>query len=374
MTDSDRQLLIWLSAVPGVGIKTLDQILKQAKNYHVELAEIVKKSDSFLKKLTLKNSQIDSLRAFQKEYSPTCYEDFLSSKNIQTVCFEDESYPRLLTEISSIPYVLYVKGQSHFWNTLPISVVGTRHLTSYGDHATRVITSELIDLGATIISGFMYGADCVAHETAIQKNGKSVAVLGYGFDFLPQLEEPYHVEKFLETGNVFISEFAPFVSAHKGNFPMRNRIVAGMSLATVVTEAAERSGSLITAQYALDFNRSVCAIPGPFHSLYSQGTKNLINQGAKLVTSGLEVISETQPASLVENNTLNRDEKVKEKVQGLVDDVEKTIVLLLHSESFSAQELSEKMETELTILLPKLSVLEVKGLIYRKGNKWWSYL
>ncbi|CAN5294825.1 DNA-processing protein DprA [soil metagenome] len=375
MNSKEREVLIWLTAIQGVGPQTVRKILERLKDFSGSLEELLKGRDSFYKKISLSELQIEALKNFQKKYSPQEYLQYLSEKNIDVVCWNDTVYPELLREISVIPYVLYVKGPMSFWQNLPISVVGTRHLTHYGELATEAISSELIDLGATIVSGFMYGADMKAHLTAIQKKGRTVGVLGYGFDYLPPESAGYPTQTFLDTKNTFVTEFAPFVAAHKGNFPIRNRIVAGMSHATVVTEAAQKSGSLITAQYALDFGRLVCAVPGPYTSPYSEGTKELVNQGAKLITSGFEIISELKPSLGNKNNNLSDREQKKQNGLLLVSNLaEKRILELLFQQSEYAETLSEILKIGITTTLTHLSMLEVKGLIYQKGNKWWSYL
>jgi len=377
MTERDREVLIWLTAVPGIGPQTVSKVLQRLQNFSFQLEEVCENHDSFYKKISLSDAQITALKKFQLRFSPQNYLELLTEKDIDVLCWDEEKYPSLLKEISSIPHVLYVKGPAESWQNLPISVVGTRHLTSYGEEVTKVISGELVDLGATIVSGFMYGADMEAHLTAIQKKGKTVGVLGYGFDYLPTNTTQYPTQQFLEAGNTFVTEFAPFVAAHKGNFPVRNRIVAGMSHATVVVEAAQKSGSLITAQYALDFGRLVCAVPGPFTSLYSEGTKNLVNQGAKLVTTGLDVISELRPS--LETSVLNgsESEKIQRRKNGLLlvhEKLEREILEHLFQQSEYAEKLAEVLKIPISALLIHLSMLEVKGLIYQKGNKWWSYL
>jgi DNA processing protein len=374
MIAHDRKIFIWLSAVPGIGPQTLKYIHKLLSRKKLFLQEFLQPSQSFCKKIGLSDRQAESLRNFKDSFSPQSYEDLLSEKKISVICFDDEKYPKLLKEIDAMPFVLYAKGPPDFLNTLPISVVGTRRLTSYGEQATKAITSELLDLGATIVSGFMYGADMQAHLTALQKHGKTVGVLGYGFDFLASESTEYPVKKFLEEGNTFLTEFAPFVPAHKGNFPARNRIVAGMSFATVVTEAAQKSGSLITAQYALDYGRLVCAVPGPYTSIYSEGTKHLINQGAKLVTSGLEIISEIEPMlELPTSNTAEKNDQKKAFILQIPNEHDRQIMLKLHTQSESTDVLAEACKLDISTTLSRLSMLEVQGLIHRVDDKWWSY-
>ncbi len=375
MNQNERQSWIWLGAVPGVGAKTLINIRQKLELFNYTLSDFLHEPPQAFERISLKQSQIESLQSFQKEYSVADYNELLESKNIQVICWSDESYPALLREIPDYPSVLYIKGINDLWKALPISVVGTRHLSPYGELATTIITRELVEYGATIISGFMYGADLVAHQTAIHKHGKTVGVLGYGFDYLPENNSQYQTEHFLECGNAFITEFAPFISGRKGNFPLRNRIVAGISHATVVTEAAQKSGSLITANAAAEYGRLVCAVPGPLTSIYSEGTKNLINQGAKLVTSGSEIIEEIFP-SLELATPIKKQKKLQRKVF-LINKLSATdsdILNMLNGAGLNTDEVATKLKKDISEVISLLSILEVAGAVKRVGDKWWSYL
>ncbi len=188
---------------------------------------------------------------------------------------------------------LYRRGALPDPSLPTIAIVGTRQITPYGRYVTQQFTKELVAAGFVIVSGFMYGVDAVAHETCIDNGGKTIAVLGYGLD------APYYprshallAKKLLAHGSCLVSEYAPHVHAHASHFPRRNRIVSGLSLGVLVTEAAVRSGTMITARLAAEQGREVFAVPGPFDSLYSEGTKELVNQGAKLVTSIHDIVDE----------------------------------------------------------------------------------
>ncbi len=203
--------------------------------------------------------------------------------------------PELLSEIPDPPTQLHIRGSWPDEKFPRIAVVGTRHVTSYGRMVTQRFTKDLVNAGFVIVSGFMYGVDAIAHETAIDCGGKTIAVLGYG------LEAPYYprsharlAEKILSHGSCIVSEFDSRTVAIPENFPRRNRIVSGLSLGVLVTQAGVKSGSLITARLAVEQGREVFAIPGPIESPYSEGTKELINLGAKLVTSIRDIVDELQ--------------------------------------------------------------------------------
>lgn len=201
--------------------------------------------------------------------------------------------PLLLSQIPDAPKHLYIKGEWPDESMPRIAIVGTRHVTPYGRMVTQQFTKELVKAGFVIVSGFMYGVDAIAHETAVDCGGKTIAVLGYG------LHAPYYpkshsilARKVLEHGSCLVSEFEPTVTAVPENFPRRNRIVSGLSLGVLVTEAGTKSGSLITARLAVEQGREVFAVPGRIDSPYSEGTKELINLGAKLVTSFRDIVDE----------------------------------------------------------------------------------
>jgi len=372
MEQQEREGLIWLSAVSGIGTRTLWKITSQLELAELTLDEMIRKNT--YNQLQLSESQIHALHHFRRQFSPADYTELLVEKKIDTLCWSDPNYPALLREVPNHPVVLYYQGPSDFWQALPIAVVGTRHLTPYGEQATKIITRQLVQLGATIISGYMYGADKVAHQTTLAEGGKTVGVLGYGFDFLVDTDSQCPLQAFLESGNTFITEYAPFLPAQKAHFPMRNRVVAGLSHATVVTEAAQRSGSLITANWAVEYNRLVCAVPGPLTSIYSEGTKQLINQGARLVTSGLEIVEELFP-SLSENETNIKLKKIKkvQQTEGKIDYIDQNIVDFLKSMESTVDDVAERFELSISETITHLSLLEVQDLVTRNGDKWGSY-
>ncbi len=205
--------------------------------------------------------------------------------------------PQLLSQIPDPPTHLSIRGS---WpdESLPrIAVVGTRHITPYGRMVTQRFTRELVQAGFVIVSGFMYGVDAVAHQTAIDSGGQTIAVLGYGLDapFFPSSHAPL-AQAIISHGGCLVSEYAAKQRAIPENFPRRNRIVSGLSLGVLVTEAGVKSGSLITARLAVEQGREVFAVPGPIDSPYSEGTKELVNLGAKLVSTIRDIVDELQYA------------------------------------------------------------------------------
>ena len=211
--------------------------------------------------------------------------------NINVVTIVDEEYPVLLDNIYQPPFVLYCKGNLELLSATSVAVVGTRNPTNYGIQATTQIVKELVSRKYVIVSGLARGIDIVAHRQAIKNSGYTIAVLGSGFMYLYPKEHT-QIADFIGKNHLLISEYPPYTKPQKHQFPERNRIISGISQGTVVVEAKEKSGSLITADLALQEGREVFAVPGSIFSPFSEGTNSLIQQGAKLIMNINDIVSE----------------------------------------------------------------------------------
>ena len=213
---------------------------------------------------------------------------------METLTFDDPRYPRLLKEIPDPPAVLYVQTTDLSLRfTRTIAVVGTRRVTPYGEEVTRKLTRGLVEKGFTIVSGMALGVDTVAHQTALDCEGTTIAVLGSGIDIIyPPSNARLYRAISRARGSAIYSEFAPGVRPAREQFPRRNRIISGLSMGVVVIEGDERSGTLITARYAAEQGRDVFAVPGPVTSPMSRAPAILIKQGAKLVESVEDILDE----------------------------------------------------------------------------------
>lgn len=233
----------------------------------------------------------DKLIQAKKNLEPEKYFNQMSAYGIKILTFFDAHYPKNLKEIYDPPLILYYKGNILKQDEYAIGVVGTRKITGYGKIVTQSLTQKLAGNGFTIISGLAAGVDTVAHYSAIGSNGRTLAVLGGGLNRIFPAQNENLAQKIIEKFGACISEYPPDHPHLAGNFPSRNRIISGLSKAILVTEAAEGSGSLITANFALEQGREVFAVPGPITSAQSLGTAKLIKVGAKLV-SGIDDILE----------------------------------------------------------------------------------
>lgn len=211
--------------------------------------------------------------------------------NIGVIGLDDPNYPRHLKEIFAPPPFLFFRGNLQLAQAPTIAIVGSRAFTPYGKNIAYQLSSDLVRIGVTIVSGLALGIDTHAHRGALEQNGATIAVLGSSIDhpYPPQNRDLFNA---ISQSGLVLSEFPLGTKPEAHNFPRRNRIISGLSLGTVVVEAGERSGALITAQFALEQNRDVFAVPGPIHSGRSIGTHKLIQQGAQLVLSTQDILSE----------------------------------------------------------------------------------
>jgi len=295
----------------------------------------------------------------------------LKEKDVWFMTLLDEDYPQILKEIRNPPFVLYGRGNP---STLyarsgpPIAVVGARRTTQYGREVTKLLVAELVLNGLTIVSGLALGVDAVSHVTCLENNGKTIAVLGCGVDCCNPRENQSIYDKILESGNCIISEFPLGMRPTQWTFPARNRIIAGLSQAVLVTEGAEDSGSLITAGFALKFGRKVFAVPGPITSQMSKGPYVLIQKGAKLVTCSKDIISELG----ISNSQFPISNKSKITNKKGDTEEENTILKLLNQEPMHFDEIVKKTKFKSSKLSSILSLMELKGLIKSLNNGFFS--
>lgn len=289
------------------------------------------------------------------------YEKETEEKGIRVVGYNDPFYPAPLKETEGAPIVLYVKGEYVQDDRFGIAVVGSRKYTYYGEAVTQRLAGQLSSAGFTIISGLARGVDTLAHRSALATRGRTIAVLGSGLDICYPLENRGLMEKIASSGCV-ISEFPPGTAPNKENFPRRNRLISGLSLGVLVVEAAPGSGSLITANYALEQNKEVFAVPGNITSSNSEGTNRLIRQGAKLVMKADDVIEELAP--LLKGFITARKEETVE-----LSEEEKRLCLALSREPRHIDTLSREASMPAQKTLEVMLSLELKGVVRQSGGK-----
>ena len=269
------------------------------------------------------------------------------------ITLQDKTYPAILKEIHDPPKEFFIKGEIIPQDKIAIAIVGTRKCTQYGEQAAYDIASKLAKLGITIVSGLAKGIDTSAHKAALGNNGRTIAVLGTGMDkesFYPISN--YKLAEEIAKNGAVISEYPPGTRGSKFTFPQRNRIVSGLSLGTIVIEAPERSGALITAALAIEQNREVFAIPGSIYEKNSQGPNQLIKMGAKAVIDIEDILEELNLLHLL---TTKKKNKIKPE-----NKEEEIILSLLSIKPIHIDEIIKKSKLPTSIVNSTLMILELK--------------
>ncbi len=280
-----------LNLTPGIGSTLMRRLLKRFKTpeavFHAPPKELLRIEG--LGEKVVKEIQKGPLeKTVQRELS------LLKEAGAKIVTFKDEKYPKRLKEIYDPPQLLYMRGELKQEDEFAVSIVGSRKTTPYGRWFTEKVSQELARYGVTIVSGMARGIDSLAHWGATSGGGRTIAVLGCGVDVIYPSENRNLFARIIDQGAI-LSEFPMGSPPEGGHFPRRNRIISGLSIGVVVVQANEKSGSLITANYALEQGREVFAVPGNVGTESSRGTHRLIKQGAKLVESSEDILEEILP-------------------------------------------------------------------------------
>ncbi|WP_010249083.1 DNA-processing protein DprA [Acetivibrio cellulolyticus] len=355
---------VWLGSIPGIGAVKSKKLLDFFEDpYNVFTAkELDFASFSFLSRTDVENLVNKGNKEKVKKHIEN-----INANDIKIVTIKDENYPEYLKNIYDPPITLYMKGNMTKQEKY-LAVVGSRKATSYGLNMAEVVSRELSRCGITVVSGMARGIDTFAHKGALSVGGKTVAVLGCGLDIVYPYENKKLMENIIENG-ACLSEFLPGTQPVAGNFPARNRIISGISMGVIVIEAGERSGSLITANFALEQGREVFALPGNVNSLNSTGTNKLIKEGAKMVTS-LEDILEEIGAYFNDNNKDSFTKKLKDdKLLKGLDKDEVKIVECLKLEPTHIDIIANKTGLNIKVINSVIVMLELKGLVEQLPGK-----
>lgn len=292
-------------------------------------------------------------------------------ENLRLVNWTDPEYPRTLREIYDPPTLLYVRGNADVLNQPTVGIVGTRRPTLYGTQMAERLGRELAARGVTVVSGMARGIDAISHQGAMAVNGRAIGVLGTGVNICYPKENKKLYEKVLERGAI-ISEFPLGTHPSPENFPVRNRIVAGMPVGVVVVEGAQYSGSLITARLAMEFGREVFAVPGNVTQPVSFAPNLLIRQGAKLVTNGEDVIEDLPTpvrAALVRAEAPEAEQRNLLAAAGLNSSEKKVYALLSADQPVHIDDIVERSGLNSSEVLATLFDLEMKGIVRQLPGK-----
>lgn len=309
----------------------------------------------------------------------------LSSVGVNFLCWEDEKYPEPLRYIPDPPLFIFMKGQYEPMDVIAVAIVGTRYPSSEGMAMAEKLAEGLASKGVTVVSGLAIGIDAAAHRGALKAGGRTIAVLGCGVDVSYPKANLKLKEKIAQRGALF-SEYPLGTYPEKWHFPLRNRIISGLSLGVMVVEAGYRSGALITARLALEQGRDVFAVPGHPGNFRSMGTNALIKEGAKLVQDVDDVFDElevlrnlkkqdrpvsTQPTGGKDNDGVSRSEK-KRNASLYSAGLEQLVMDLISDEPCHVDILCRKLGVPPREILPVLSTLEVKGCVNQLPGKYFT--
>jgi DNA processing protein len=286
----------------------------------------------------------------------------LEAQKIQVIFRGEPGYPQVFETSSDPPEILFVRGLLK--DVVGVAVVGTRRITAYGKRCVELIVPDLARAGLAIISGLALGIDAAVHAATLDANGYTIAVLGTGVDdeaIYPR-ENFNLAQRIINEGGSVISEFPPGADSRKEHFPMRNRLIASLAAATVVVEAAESSGSLITARLALEDNREVLAVPGPIYSDQSKGANNLLASGAKPCTCANDVLAAM---------AFDQPELIAQARASLPIDAAESAMLELMNEPLHIDRLARLAGLDAATTSAKIALLELKGLVKSMGGQTW---
>lgn len=368
----EREFLFGLNEIEGIGWKSIDRIRRAG--LLTDLAFSCTAGD--WEKVGIPAKMSERLAAVYTEEWIQQRTLLMKESGVSMVTIADDHYPVLLLESLQPPWVLYYRGRLEL-TTLPgIAMVGTRVPTAYGRRVGEVLAAELSKGGMVIVSGLARGIDSVCHEAALQAQGNTIAVVATGLDkvYPPENRE---LEQQISREGLVISEYPLGTRSHPGLFPQRNRIIAGLTMGTLVVEADSRSGSLITADAALEAGRDVFAVPGPITSPKSRGALELIKQGAKLVTGANDILEEyitflPQKAEELRDPNRPEEEPYSSSMEKKLTSEESHLYHILHQGPFTLDELLVRtkwdfghLHSVLLSLIIKKAVTQLPGAIYK---------
>ncbi|WP_024831385.1 DNA-processing protein DprA [Ruminiclostridium josui] len=366
----DIEYWIWLSSLEGLSSKKAFSLLEKYKSPEI----IYGLSENDLKNtkgLTEKN--IKELLNSDKRHRVGAIYEVMMRTNIKMVNIFEEVYPQKLKNIYDPPIALYYKGKLES-DSFSIAVVGSRRPTVYGTKTAGRLSYDLSMRGVTIVSGLARGIDSIAHKGCLDAGGRTIAVLGSGLDIIYPQENIGLFNDIIASKGLVISEYPPGMPPLQHNFPARNRIISGISGGVLVIEAAKRSGSLITAGFALEQGKEVFAVPGNIDCAYSMGTNQLIKEGAKLVLNASDILEEfeysgVQNFTFFHEDTLSKtSKKYLNLFKGLTTDEIKILKIILNG-VHNIDEIIETSNISAKDANNILFMLEMKGIISQNPGK-----
>lgn len=355
----DKKYWVGFNLVKGIGAVRFQQIL----NHFGDLSIAWHAPIDIIKASGLPERVVKNFLTVREEINLDRYYESINENEINVLTLVDEDYPRLLKEIDQSPPVIYVRGNLLPEDDFAVAMVGTRRMTAYGQQVARDASIYLAGNGLTVVSGLARGVDALAHQHALNAGGRTIAVLGSGVDVIYPPEHRQLAEAIIENG-ALISDYPMGTKPEGINFPPRNRIISGLSLATIVVEAGERSGALITAEFAVEQGREVFAVPGNILSPASRGTNVLIQKGAYPLLSPQDVLD------VLELSQVEAYKSAREVLPS--DTTEAKILTVLDYEPMHVDEISLEVGLAIEKVSAALTMMELKGVVQNVGGMRYS--
>jgi len=352
---SDLKYWVGFNRIQGLGRARFSQL----EGYFGDLERAWQASAAELKAAGLDSKSIEAIIAARPDISPDAELERLERNHISALTWNDPAFPARLKEIYDVPPLLYVRGNITPEDEWTIAVVGTRRATIYGREVTERLVSELVRNRITVVSGLARGIDSIAHRTALESGGRTIAVFACGLDIVYPPENVKLAQAVMEHGAI-VSEYPLGTRPKAEHFPRRNRIMSGISLGVLVTEAGEGSGALITATLALEQNREVFAVPGSILSPASRGVNRLIKEGAKLVSEVQDILEE------LNLTMIPRQMEMRELVPE--NETESLIMKYLSHEPTHIDEVCRSSSLPIATVSSTLAMMELKGIVRQMGG------
>ena len=352
------ELKYWLgfNYVSGIGPAKIQALLGAFGS----LERAWRATESQLRDIGFDSRAIQSLDEARRTFDLDQYVQLVEASQVGVLTWESQEYPDLLREIPAAPPLLFVRGGYEPVDRWAVAVVGTRRLSAYGRQVTRDLVAGLVQNGITIVSGLARGIDAVAHRTAVEEGGRTIAVMASGIDKIYPPEHRDLAHAIVDGHGALVSDYPFGAEPESTHFPARNRLISGLSLGVLVVEAGEKSGALITAQYALEQNRDVFAVPGNIHSPVSIGPNRLIQQGGKLVTRVEDILEEL-------NLKMAVDQQVAKAVLPETAE-EAALIAQLSTQPLHVDELGRLTGMPSSLISSTLTIMELKGMVQQVGG------
>ncbi|WP_421775128.1 DNA-processing protein DprA [Gracilimonas sp.] len=360
-----HRVLVALSLIPGFGSRRIYKLLKNID----EPEEIFDLGKRKLRSVEgIGEASALSILSFDDWEKVDHLLEKTDKTGAEIITLADPEYPPLLKQIYDPPALFWIKGNPEALSKPGVAVVGTRNTSAYGRNMAKKLTGELAEQGLCIFSGLAYGIDSIAHQTAIEYEAPTVAVLGSGIDNLYPRKNADLANQIVKSGGAVITEFPLGTNPDAGNFPVRNRIVSGMSLGVLVVESGLKGGSMITADLGLDQNREVFAVPHPLGTPSGTGCNYLIKRGAAKLVQTVDDILEELPIEHSAESSVREEKKVSWRDKEL-DETAIKICEALEEKPYQVDDLSDAIGVNTSRLLVSLLQLEMDGVVLQKAGK-----